>query len=179
VKSGESCAERAEERPNFFGELQQNSDYSITSLARAMVVGRTSKPSALAVLRLIATRILLEAAPEDQLVSRPLRPPLRGDEVRALRELRRQFRDSTFVFATERGGPFTPDAVNRLVKRIGVRARFAFPVHAHMLRHACGYALANAGHDTRRIQDWLGHRSIQHTTRYTQLSAAPFKDLWR
>jgi hypothetical protein len=41
-----------------------------------------------------------------------------------------------------------------------------------MLRHACGYALANAGHDTRRIQDWLGHRSIQHTTRYTQLSAA-------
>jgi hypothetical protein len=38
-----------------------------------------------------------------------------------------------------------------------------------------GYALANAGHDTRRIQDWLGHRSIQHTTRYTQLSAAPFK----
>jgi integrase len=45
--------------------------------------------------------------------------------------------------------------------------------------HACGYALANAGHDTRRIQDWLGHRSIQHTTRYTQLSAAPFKDFWR
>jgi type 1 fimbriae regulatory protein FimE len=60
-----------------------------------------------------------------------------------------------------------------------VRAGFAFPVHAHMLRHACGYALANAGHDTRRIQDWLGHRSIQHSTRYTQLSAAPFKDFWR
>jgi len=48
-----------------------------------------------------------------------------------------------------------------------------------MLRHACGYAFANAGHDTRRIQDWLGHRSIRHTTRYTQLSAAPFKDFWR
>jgi site-specific recombinase XerD len=67
--------------------------------------------------------------------------------------------------------------VNR--KRIGARARFAFPVHAHMLRHACGYALANAGHDTRRIQDWLGHKSIQHTTRYTQLNAALFKDFWR
>jgi site-specific recombinase XerD len=52
-------------------------------------------------------------------------------------------------------------------------------VHVHMLRHACGYALANAGHNTRRIQDWLGHRSIAHTTRYTQLSAAPFKDFWR
>jgi site-specific recombinase XerD len=48
-----------------------------------------------------------------------------------------------------------------------------------MLRHACGYALANAGHDTRRIQDWLGHQSIRHTTRYTQLSSVPFKDFWR
>jgi len=72
-----------------------------------------------------------------------------GDEVRALRELRRQFPVSTFVFATERGDPFTPDAVNRLIKRLGERAGFAFPVHAHMLRHACRYALANAGHDTR------------------------------
>jgi type 1 fimbriae regulatory protein FimB/type 1 fimbriae regulatory protein FimE len=100
-------------------------------------------------------------------------------EVRALRELRRHAADSAFVFATERGGPFTRDAINRLVKRIGERARLPFPIHAHQLRHACGYALANAGHDTRHIQDWLGHRSIQHTTRYTQLSAAPFKDFWR
>jgi site-specific recombinase XerD len=89
--------------------------------------------------------------------------------------LRRQSPDSAFVFATGRCGPFTPDAVNRLIKCIGARVRFAFPVHVHMLRHACGYALANAGHDTRRIQDWLGHGSIQHTTGYTQLSAAPFK----
>jgi site-specific recombinase XerD len=68
-----------------------------------------------------------------------------------LRELRRQNPDSAFS-SPPSGGPFTPDAINRLVKRIGARARFAFPVHAHMLRHACGYALANAGHDTRRIQ---------------------------
>jgi len=105
--------------------------------------------------------------------------PLRGDEISALRELRRQFSDSGFVFATERGGPFTPDAVNRLIKRIGERAGFAFPVHAHMLRHGCGYALANAGHDTRAIQDWLGHRSIQHTVRYTELAPTRFKDFWR
>jgi integrase len=105
--------------------------------------------------------------------------PLRGDEIRALRELRRQFPESGFVFATERGGPFTTDAVNRLIKRIGVRAGFAFPVHCHMLRHACGYALANAGHDTRALQDWLGHRSIQHTVRYTELSPTRFKDFWR
>jgi integrase len=105
--------------------------------------------------------------------------PLRGDEIRPLRELRRQFPDSGFVFATERGGPFTPDAVNRHIKRLGERAGFAFPVHAHMLRHGCGYALANKGHDTRAIQDWLGHRSIQHTVRYTELSPIRFKDFWR
>ncbi len=58
--------------------------------------------------------------------------PLRGDEIRALRELRRLFPDSAFVFATERGGPFTTDAINRLIKRIGERAGFPFKVHAHM-----------------------------------------------
>jgi integrase len=105
--------------------------------------------------------------------------PLRGDEVRALRELRRQFPDSSFVFATERGGPFTTDAINRHIKRLGERAGFDFPVHCHMLRHGCGYALANAGHDTRAIQDWLGHRSIQHTVRYTELAPTRFKDFWR
>jgi site-specific recombinase XerD len=70
--------------------------------------------------------------------------------------------------------PFTTDAVNRLIKRIGERADFAL-VHCHMLRHARGYA-ANAGHDTRALQDWLGHRSIQHTVRYTELLPTRFKD---
>jgi integrase len=74
--------------------------------------------------------------------------------------------------------PFTTDAINRLIKRIGVRAGFDFPVHCHMLRHACGFALANAGHDTRAIQDWL-HRSIQHTARYTELTPTRFRDFWR
>ena len=83
------------------------------------------------------------------------------------------------MFATERGGPFTADAINRLIKRVGARAGFAFPVHVHMLRHACGYALAKAGHDTRALQDWLGHQSIQHTVRYTELAPTRFKDFWR
>jgi integrase len=69
-------------------------------------------------------------------------------------------------------GPFTADAINRLIKRIGVPAGRA--VHAQMLRHACEYALDNAGHDTRRIQDWLGHRSIAHTTRYTPRRSRSF-----
>jgi integrase len=109
---------------------------------------------------------------------KPAVHPIRGDELRMLRELQRNT-EGAFVFQTERGGPFTADAVNRLVKRIGERAGFPFLVHAHMLRHACGYAMANAGHDTRLIQDWLGHRAIQHTARYTELSPIRFKDVWR
>jgi integrase len=105
--------------------------------------------------------------------------PLRGDELRALRELRRQYPDSAHVFTTERGAPFTPDAINQHIKRIAARAEFGFPVHAHMLRHACGYALANAGHDTRAIQAWMGHRNIQHTVRYTELSPRRFDSFWR
>ncbi len=110
---------------------------------------------------------------------KPATHPIRGDELRALRELERTKSGSPYVFETERGGPFTTDAVNRLIKRIGERAGFPFKVHAHMLRHACGYALANKGHDTRAIQDWLGHRSIQHTVRYTELAPTRFKDFWR
>jgi integrase len=109
---------------------------------------------------------------------KPAAHPIRGDELRALHKLKTET-DSPHVFATERGGPFTTDAVNRLIKRIGARASLPFPVHVHMLRHACGYKLANDGHDTRAIQDWLGHRSIQHTARYTELSQQRFKDFWR
>src|SRR5215472_12096586 len=109
---------------------------------------------------------------------KPAVHPIRGDELRMLRELQRNT-TGAFVFETERGGPFTADAVNRLVKTIGARAKLSFGVHAHMLRHACGYALANAGHDTRLIQDWLGHRAIQHTARYTELSPTRFKEVWR
>ena len=105
--------------------------------------------------------------------------PIRGDELRTLTALRKERPDSGYVFTTERGTPFTPDAINRLVKTIGKRGKLPLPTHFHMLRHSCGYKLANDGIDTRAIQDWLGHVSITHTTRYTQLSAARFKDFWR
>jgi integrase len=110
---------------------------------------------------------------------KPAVHPIRGDELRALTALRKLFPDSAYVFTSERGSPFTPDAINRLVKNIGKRAGLALPVHFHMLRHGCGYKLANDGIDTRAIQDWLGHVSIQHTTRYTALSPTRFKDFWR
>ena len=105
--------------------------------------------------------------------------PIRGDELRMLTALRKQHPDSGFVFTSERGSPFTPDAINRLVKTIAKRAKLPLPAHFHMLRHSCGYKLANDGVDTRAIQDWLGHVSIQHTARYTALSPARFKDFWR
>src|SRR6516225_256237 len=105
--------------------------------------------------------------------------PIRGDELRMLTALRREYPDSAYVFTSERGTPFTTDAINRLVKIIGQRAELALPVHFHMLRHSCGYKLANDGIDTRAIQDWLGHVSITHTTRYTALSQTRFKDFWR
>lgn len=111
---------------------------------------------------------------------KPATHPIRGDELRALRQLQReQAPTSPFVFTSERGTPFTLDALNGLVKRLGAKTTIGFPVHCHMLRHACGFALANAGHDTRGIQDWLGHRAIQHTVRYTELSPTKFRDFWR
>ena len=73
----------------------------------------------------------------------------------------------------------TTDNVRKLVQRGGQDAKLSFPVHPHMLRHACGYKLANDGHDTRAIQHYLGHRNIQNTVRYTQLSAQRFKDFWK
>jgi len=110
---------------------------------------------------------------------KPSTHPIRGDELRALRKLKREALKSPFVFVSERGGPFTTDSFNWLVKRAGQKAGLPFQVHAHMLRHAAGYKLAGDGHDTRSIQDYLGHRNIQHTVRYTELSPAKFKDFWR
>jgi integrase len=106
--------------------------------------------------------------------------PIHGDELRALRRLQReQDPKFPFVFVTERGGPFSTSAFQRLVARAGEAAGLGFAAHPHMLRHACGYALANKGIDTRALQAYLGHKSIQHTVRYTELSPGRFKDFWR
>jgi site-specific recombinase XerD len=110
----------------------------------------------------------------------PSTHPILGDELRALRRLQReQEPKSSFVFTSERGSPFTTAGFARMVERAGAEARLGLKVHPHMLRHACGYALANRGHDTRALQAYLGHRNIQHTVRYTELSPTRFKDFWR
>jgi site-specific recombinase XerD len=105
--------------------------------------------------------------------------PIRGDEMRALRRLRRENLSDAYVFVSERGGPMSPIGFHRLVRRLGEAAGMPFPIHPHMLRHACGYKLANDGHDTRALQHYLGHRNIQHTTRYTEMAADRFRDFWR
>jgi integrase len=110
----------------------------------------------------------------------PSTHPVRGDELRALRRLQReQAPKSPFVFTSERGAPFTTAGLARLVERAGARGRLGFKAHPHMLRHACGFALANQGHDTRALQAYLGHRNIQHTVKYTELAPTRFKDFWR
>ncbi len=110
----------------------------------------------------------------------PSTHPILGDELRALRRLQReQEPKSPFVFTSERGSPFTGAGFARMAERVGKTAKLGFKAHPHMLRHACGYALANRGHDTRALQAYLGHRNIQHTVRYTELSPTRFKDFWR
>jgi integrase len=69
-------------------------------------------------------------------------------ELRALRKLKRESPESSFAFVSERGSPFTTAGFRTLLVRLGVAAKFQFAVHPHMLRHACGYKLANDGVDT-------------------------------
>jgi integrase len=109
----------------------------------------------------------------------PSTHPIQGDELRALRRLQREAPVSPFVFVSERGSPFTTAGFARMIERAAAGAGLELKAHPHMLRHACGYALANKGHDTRAIQGWLGHRSITSTAVYTALAPNRFKDFWR
>ena len=109
----------------------------------------------------------------------PATHPLTGRELRALRRLEREAAGSPFVFVSERGTPFSTRGFQAMVERAGKAADFDMKIHPHMLRHACGYALANDGVDTRTIQGYLGHKSIQHTVRYTELAPTRFRHLFR
>ena len=103
--------------------------------------------------------------------------PLRGRELRALRALQRD-RTASHVFTSERGAPMSAAGFRKMLSRTGEVAGLGLAVHPHMLRHACGYHLANAGHDTRAIQHYLGHRNITHTVRYTELNPDRFSAFW-
>ncbi|NET08248.1 MAG: tyrosine-type recombinase/integrase [Merismopedia sp. SIO2A8] len=104
--------------------------------------------------------------------------PLRSPELRALRQLQRDYPDTQYVFVSERKAPLSTRLVRHVVARAGRLVQFRRRVHPHQLRHACGYYLATSGQDTRAIQDYLGHRNIQHTVRYTQLNPSRFESFW-
>ena len=106
--------------------------------------------------------------------------PIGVKESRALRRLRREARTpSPYVFVSERGAPLSVAGYQRMVARAGEAAGFSFLIHSHMLRHSCGYKLANDGQDTRAIQHYLGHRSIASTVRYTALAPDRFRGFWK
>jgi len=86
---------------------------------------------------------------------------------------------SPFIFTSERAAPFSTAGYRKMVARLGKAAGFDVIIHPHMLKHACGYKLANDGVDTRPLQAYLGCKNIQHTVRYTELAPTRFKDFWR
>jgi integrase len=109
----------------------------------------------------------------------PATHPLTGKELRALRRLQREQKTkSPFVFTSERGTPFTRRGFQAMVERADEATGFDMNIHPHMLRHACGFKLANNGVDTRTIQAYLGHKSIQHTVPYTEPAPTRFKSLF-
>ena len=104
--------------------------------------------------------------------------PIAGDELRALRRYLATRKDALpWLFLSERGQPLTRQSVNYLITAAAIRAGVA-PVHPHMLRHSCGFALADRGHDLRLIQDYLGHRDPKHTVHYTRIAGSRFEGIW-
>src|SRR3954462_15314072 len=105
--------------------------------------------------------------------------PIAGTELRAIKRYLATRSDGLpWLFISERGQPLTRQSVNYLVSAAAERAGLG-PVHPHMLRHACGFYLANQGYDLRLIQDYLGHRDPKHTVHYTRVAGSRFEGLWR
>lgn len=109
--------------------------------------------------------------------------PLRTDEIRAIKywlsERARMKPDCDVFFVSQRRKELNRRSAWFAIKNYGEKAGLPLDAHPHMLRHGCGFALADQGADTRLIQDYLGHRNIQHTVRYTATNPARFEKLWR
>lgn len=105
--------------------------------------------------------------------------PIPGVELRLLRRLERQPNRQRYIFLSERKSPIKNNTVNDMFKLMGRHAGLAFPTHPHMLRHACGFYLANKGVDLRSIQMYLGHANIANTVIYTELAGNKFKGFWK
>ena len=105
--------------------------------------------------------------------------PIPGVELRLLRRLERQPNRQRHIFLSERKSSIKNNTVNDMFKLMGKHAGLAFPVHPHMLRHACGFYLANKGIDLRAIQLYLGHANVANTVIYTQLASNKFNGFWK
>lgn len=95
------------------------------------------------------------------------------------RQSYRNLEDEEWLFLSQKGYRLSRQRIYRMLQAYGKQAGLTVAAHPHMLRHACGYALADNGADTRVIQDYLGHRNIQHTVLYTAANAGRFKHLWQ
>jgi site-specific recombinase XerD len=105
--------------------------------------------------------------------------PMAADECRLVAKLRKnQQVKSPWMFTSKTGLVLTRDGVTKALATIAQIAKLEIKFHHHMLRHSCGYTLAAKGTDTRLIQEYLGHRSIEHTVGYTALDPARFESLW-
>jgi len=101
---------------------------------------------------------------------KPATHPLTGAELRALRQLKRDWPEGRYLFTNERGSPMTPTGFAKMLARASLEAGFLYSVHPHMLRHAAGYFLINSDVDVRIVQTFLGHKSISTTAHYTALA---------
>jgi site-specific recombinase XerD len=105
--------------------------------------------------------------------------PIAGDELRAIkRYVATREDDLPWLFISERQAQLTRQAVNYIVRVAGEKAKLG-RVWPHMLRHSCGYYLADKGTDLRTMQDYLGHRDPKHTAHYTRVAGHRFEGLWK
>jgi len=105
--------------------------------------------------------------------------PMAGDELRAIkRYLKNRNSALPWLFLSERKQPMTRQSVNYIISTVGKRANLE-STHPHMLRHSCGFYLANRGYDLRLIQDYLGHRDPKHTAHYIRVASHRFENLWK
>lgn len=104
--------------------------------------------------------------------------PIAGDELRLLKRYLSIRKSSLpWLFLSERQQAMTRQNVNYVLQSAANKADLG-SVNPHMLRHSCGFYLANKGYDLRLIQDYLGHRDPKHTVRYTRVSSHRFEGLW-
>ena len=105
--------------------------------------------------------------------------PIPGDELRAIkRYLARRTDRLPWLFLSERGQPLSRSSVQYLVRVAGEKVGLK-DLHPHMLRHSCGFYLADRGTDLRTMQDYLGHRDPRHTVRYSRISGRRFEGLFK